>query len=120
MVAFLQKENQFDVSKHDDKIRNQLKKMFADKDIVPFNRKVSKPTLSVTFKLGSIIKMSKVSSAKRKSIAIAAKIKKKYDKQRMSTGGKAPRKQTTKAKKNTEDSDLEQYDDDEDVPPSRR
>lgn len=123
VVAFLQKENQFDVNKNDEKIRKQVKQMFEDKVIVPYNKNVTRTTLGIAFKLGAINKKSKVSSEKRKSIAIAAKVKGRTKKtQRMSIAGKAPRKKLTKAKKTTVDdeSELEQFDDDKDVPPSHR
>lgn len=117
LVAFLEKENQFDVKKNDEKIRSQLKQMFESKEIIPANRIKGKPAVTVVFKLSSI-KNKSISSEKRKSILMAAKKKKQNEKNSSKPDGKKSSKKT--AKQTTNDTDLEQFDDDEDVPPEHR
>lgn len=123
LLVFLEKENQFDVKKNEEKVRLQLKQMFERKEIIPANRIKGKPAVTVVFKLGSI-KNKQISSEKSKSIVMAAKKKKQNEKKSSKpavklTSGKKSSKKTVK--QTTEDTDdLEEFDDDEDVPPKYR
>ena len=115
LVNFLTKENQMDVERHNEKIKTVLKQMFSDKEIVPV-RKGIKPTVNVVFRLVSKKKKA-VSVEKRKSILMAEKKKKQNAKKTASNKAAASK---TKSKKTTVESDLEEYEDDEDVPAIHR
>ncbi|XP_031634707.1 nucleolar protein dao-5-like isoform X2 [Contarinia nasturtii] len=119
--AFLEKENLFDVERHESKIRNQLKEMFADGQIVPANKIKGKPNVAVLFKLGSL-KKTNMSSQKRKSIKMAAKKKaQNASKSKKATADdKVAPKKTKTTKKAEPVEELEEYDDDDDVPPKNR
>lgn len=115
LVTFLANDIQLDVERHNEKIKTILKQMFSDEEIVPLRRGV-KPTLNVLFRLGSNKKKT-ISVKKRKSIMMAEKKKKQNAKK--TTSDKVAASKTI-SKKTTVESDLEDFEDDEDVPPIHR
>lgn len=110
---FLAKEAKFDVDKHSHKIKNQIKEMFESGEIIPVNKLKGKPNVSALFKLK---KKKPVSAQKRKSILMAEK--KKAQKAPKKT--KQPAKKVKKPTKTTTEEELEEFDDEEDVPAEYR